>query len=292
MVGFAAKPTLGTALAAYNNAVSTLSGICDQWEYPLQQISAAADPLEHQDKHPTDPLNRTSPWLSLCAKLAGELPYKTKLLVIPVAAGSSSFSNNNWNQGNTEYENMVASVNAALSNLPLMTSLRGFSWLQGESDAAANSTTYLADITAMYSALLTDITAMTDQTPFIVMSSKGATGNVSAINDSQIAFSDNQFNCYFADGRDLIAYDLNHYDTASVFTLGERASVAIRAFWQLSNLVLRTKNVTGVYEFSGVSTSVDLGALTISASSGSGGSTEGLIDQNLLVDDNRLIKAG
>lgn len=78
------------------------------------------------------------------------------LVLIPAGNGGTSFSANDWNPGDTEYEDMVARTLAVLVANPTF-KLKGLVWVQGESDAALSVSAYRTALDAMFAELRSDL---------------------------------------------------------------------------------------------------------------------------------------
>jgi len=151
-----------------------------------------------------------------------------KLVFIPEGTGGSGFSNNNWNPGDTLYNNAVAAANAAIVHYGV-SSLKGILWHQGETDAIAGYTEsqYGTALQNMALAMRSAITGSTN-VPFIageILSTvSGSTAVNAAINDIQnlIGYSAAVEASELADDGDNL-----HFSAAALRTLGTRYHTAL-----------------------------------------------------------------
>ncbi|MEL7111161.1 MAG: phage tail tube protein [Pseudomonadota bacterium] len=143
------------------------------------------------------------------------------IALIQAGAGSTSFSGNNWNKGDTEYEVAVAAANLAITNYPGH-EFKGILWHQGEGDwSAMTDAEYQAAQDQMIADMRADITAASSTTPFVV----------GEISDDSYALSRRQVITSTPDRvgytgavttNDLSTYDNVHFDAASLRTMGTR----------------------------------------------------------------------
>jgi hypothetical protein len=126
----------------------------DQWT----QAGAVADatlPLDYVDAV----AGSMGPDITFSARYRLAYP-NARLLFIPCAKGSTGFNDNNWNEGDAEYESAVSRTLAALAAEPTA-ELKGVLWLQGENDAADSvfQSAYAAALDAMIASLRADLNA-------------------------------------------------------------------------------------------------------------------------------------
>ena len=117
-----------------DDVYSTLNGRIRQFGFSSQIREGATNPLDHND--PTT--GTMGHWRTMCLGLTGN-----KLLV-PAAQSSTGFSTNNWNPGDTIYNQAIASLTAAIATRSGQ-SIEAIVWHQGERDGLDANTGYLAD---------------------------------------------------------------------------------------------------------------------------------------------------
>lgn len=128
----------------------------------VNQWITAQDPLQHkwiaQDK--------MGMGLSFGKEAVTHIPVEEKIGLVCGADGATGFYSNEWNKGDSHYEDAVAKVNEAIQAGGV---LRAILWHQGEKDtettAAANA--YAANLAQMISDLRNDIIGAGPTTPFI-----------------------------------------------------------------------------------------------------------------------------
>jgi len=144
---------------------------------------------------------------------------------VPHAQGGTGFTSNDWNKGDTLYENAVTRINAAIAARPQAT-FGGFLWHQGETDAITNVSTYQADLETLIENMRTDILVANPQTPFVLGSFSteflGSDADRLSVN-ATVEGMDSIINyTAHAEGNDLTIFDSFHFDEASTRTLGSR----------------------------------------------------------------------
>ena len=215
----------GVLVGGVDDDYTTIASKVEQWAYGAVATSAATNPLTHNE---TINPNTMGLWLNLCNFLVPLLAYKRKILVEPVAKGGTSFSGGNWNPGDGIYEDMITSCNSA-SSVSTLSSICAFSWFLGETDAANASTTYQADMNAMYADMVTRLNGFSATVPFISVKIGGPTGqpsDVAVINAALVAFSDESTSRYWVETSDLSLQDTVHFDNASLRLVGTRSAEA------------------------------------------------------------------
>ena len=88
-----------------------------------------------------------------------------QLVFIPCAQGGTGFISNNWNKGNTLYEDTVARANTLFTNNPTF-KLKGMLWHQGETDYL--NLDFELDLTTFLTDIRTDISVMSDDVPIFI----------------------------------------------------------------------------------------------------------------------------
>lgn len=119
-------------------------------------VMDGSEPLEHNTSHRLGHVG----WALAFAKWYKEniLVSGRKILLVPCGVGATSFSGNHWNEGDVQYEDLVARANTAKSIGSSSNTIKALLWHQGESDTASlTGTAYKTAWKAMVSALETDI---------------------------------------------------------------------------------------------------------------------------------------
>jgi len=203
-----------------DDVYSTLNGRIMQYGYATQARFGATNPLDHADESGSV----MGMWREMCLGLSA-----SNILLIPVADAATGFFDNDWNQGDAVYNAAVTRANAGMLSNSNNT-LKGFVWLQGENDAIDNRTEaqYLADLHAMRTAMIADITDMTSATPWVVIEILAALGTWTQINAALATFVTEIPNGTLITTDDLTLLGDNvHYDAASLRTIGTRTSVVL-----------------------------------------------------------------
>ena len=143
------------------------------------------------------------------------------LVLIPVADGGTGFAANNWNPGDSVYENMVTRVGNAFNTYPDMI-LKGFLWHQGEADkSSANRPNW----PTAWNAMIDDFVArsiMTIDTPVVVGGILENNADAIAMNVVIEGVADARSKTTYVDPTGLTSFDNLHFDSASLRTLGTR----------------------------------------------------------------------
>jgi hypothetical protein len=197
---------------------------------PTDRDTAILD-LDHPDEGRNDEngshgLAMSFGWDYLFAQT---IPTK-RVLFVPCAVGGSSFSRDNWNKGDPEYEFAVSQANSAIAESG--GTLRAILWHQGETDVTdGNTASYESQLDQMISDLRSDITGASS-VPFVLggllpafVTSNGSDGStIQAI----IADTPNRVaNCAYAANTSLTGGDGVHFDSDSLITLGIRYYTAL-----------------------------------------------------------------
>ena len=198
-----------------------------QYGNSTRTLTAASSPLDH--------LNEQAGTMGFAKQFC--IDYKAanpniNILLVPAGRGSTGFANGNWNQGNTEYENAVDSVNEVMA-LDSTYKFKGILWHQGESDTGATGT-YEASLYDMIADMRSDINDADSTTPFILgeltpqfVASNGGAQVINPIIEgvpADITYTG------VADNTGLTSKPDNiHYNAASLRTLGSRYYTAYLA---------------------------------------------------------------
>jgi hypothetical protein len=246
------------------------SGLDSTWQYGYnaQAILAAKNTLDHVNEVAGD----GGSWRKFATDIIAEGRFNGRpILFVPVAEGGTGFLRNNWNQGDPLYTSAVSRINAAMA-LDAGNTFEGVLWMQGEADAMDDTTTYLANVQAMYDAMIIDITGMTVDTPFITSQMLyPSEPNAPAVNADIATFASNNASVYLVSTSDLATTDGVHLDSPSLNTVGTRQAAGFAALnpigntytleWRLVAGPGATTSVTGInelfYDLSGLTASTD-----------------------------------
>lgn len=126
------------------------------------KIIKATEPLDHFDKYE----NHIGFALSFAKRyLEIYLRPEREILIIPGGKGSTGFSTNDWNPGDSLYEDAVERTNYILTTYP-NSKLVAILWHQGEADIYNNN--YQQNLDNMITNLRADIISGYENTPFIL----------------------------------------------------------------------------------------------------------------------------
>lgn len=192
-------------------------GGAKQYGFTAEAIISAVNPLDHNGELAGD----MGLWLQFIKDAVIANTFDKPVLFVPVAQGGTSFIGDNWNPGDTQYLAAVARINAAMAT-DVGNTLDAFLWHQGESDTANAS--YLADITAMHTGMVSDVTSMTNTTPFIVgkIAGGGTAPQIAAINADLTTFSASLPASGVVETEDQTLSDGLHFNAAGLRTIGGR----------------------------------------------------------------------
>jgi hypothetical protein len=187
-------------------------------------VVQAVSPLDHYTPAIGEQgldLGLTSAWLAVNPA--------TSILYIPGAAGSTGFAAGQWVVGGLYYNNAISQANTYFAANP-DTVLGGIMWHQGEHSIANGytKTYHMEKLDAMIAGLRNNITAATDETPFIVgqlleayVAANGATG--AAIQAAITETPDRVPYTALVSSSSLVGRgDGLHFDAASLRTMGGR----------------------------------------------------------------------
>ncbi len=128
------------------------------------QIIPAVDPLEHHSLM-ENKIGFATTFASLYAN--AYLASDRKVLLIPAGKGGTGFADDNWNPGDTLYNDAVMRTNHVLNKIP-HTKLKGILWHQGERDILKHNRGYEESLDNMLNTLRKDITHADENTPIIL----------------------------------------------------------------------------------------------------------------------------
>jgi hypothetical protein len=221
------------------------SGLDSTWQYGYnaQAILAARNTLDHVNEVAGD----GGSWRKFATDIIAEGRFNGRpILFVPVAEGGTGFTRNNWNQGDPLYTAAVSRINAAMA-LDAGNTFEGILWMQGESDAMDDTTTYLADVQAMYNAMIIDINGMTVDTPFITSQMLyPSEPNAPAVNADIATFANNNASVYLVSTSDLATIDGVHLNSPSLNTVGARQATGFAALNPIAgNFTLEHRLIAG-----------------------------------------------
>jgi hypothetical protein len=186
------------------------------WSQNDVLVTPPTNPLDHLDERAGD----MGLDIGFAQAYAAANP-DVDLVLIPVADGGTGFGGNNWNPGNSVYENMVTRVTNAFNTYPDMI-LKGFLWHQGESD---KSSAGRANYPTAWNAMIDDFIArsvMTIETPTVVGGILENDADSIAMNVVIEGVADARAKTTYVDIAALTSFDNLHFDSASLRGLGTR----------------------------------------------------------------------
>jgi hypothetical protein len=169
-------------------------------------------------------------WLEFCKAILPHTAPNRNILLVPCCKGGTSFAANEWNPGNSVYNNALARVINGMSQGSGLNVLKAVAWHQGESDADAGQPAadlHNSKLQAMYNHFVLNASGMTASTPFIVGTISPAKARATTINASLQTFADNNPAVRFVSLSDLTWFDGNHFNAPSLATMGARYAEAI-----------------------------------------------------------------
>lgn len=218
--------------AGIDDDYASVAGKVFQFEYTAQVISAAENALEHIQTN-----SSMGCWLALCNKLASKIPYKSRIILVPIARGGAGFTTvdpaTNWSKPNSLYTGAIASLNAVFDE-HLYSQLILFAWWQGERDAQDATTTYYADLAQFFSDLTADVAEYGDDIPTALLEpgswEEAAQDNVLK---GLERFGRESANRRYISLNDLTRSDTLHYNAESVVVAGQRIYSAVENLLEL-----------------------------------------------------------
>lgn len=202
---------------------SIVSGKVFQWGYNAQARLAATNPLDFVNEFAGD----MGQWRTMCNDLVPLLAYKQAIMLTPGAEGGTGFSSDDWNPGDTLYENVLTRMNQSV-NYHKWSNVRCVHWMHGGTDATDGATaTYQASLEAMYDDLTARATGFSVNVPFVAVNNSAVTANRILINAALAAFVADGPERYLVNATDLTTTDGVHYDAPSQRTIGTRSATVI-----------------------------------------------------------------
>ncbi|HTF86294.1 MAG TPA: sialate O-acetylesterase, partial [Cellvibrio sp.] len=229
-------------VAGVDDDYSVVGGKVFQWGYNAQARAAAVNPLDHVNEQAGD----MGHWMAMCNALVPLLAYKQAIMLTPCAQGGTGFATNNWNPGDSLYENALTRMNQSMG-YHAWSNLRAIHWIQGETDADNNATAgYQAALEAMYDDLDGRADGFSVEVPFIAVTILGSTvpANVPLINAALAAFVADGPERYLVDATDLTLFDSFHYDAASLREIGARSAAILSELSESDLLVVEGAQVS------------------------------------------------
>lgn len=202
---------------------STISANTFQFGFNSQTRDVADNPLDHQNEVAGD----MGFWLSYFNNEVSNLAYNRQVMIEPAAKGSTGYITNKWNPGDTEYEAALASMNAS-AGLSVLSDLRLVFMCLGETDASnGGGATFGANMTAMFSDMVSRATDMTSTTAItlIEISPDGgytSSANIALVNDAMatyVALDTDNRTLIETSGFSLLP-DNTHYTAVSLYNIG------------------------------------------------------------------------
>lgn len=180
-----------------------------------ETLIPAAPPLDHVNEDAGD----MGLALQFTIDYKAARPNDTVVLV-PSAQGGTGFSGDDWNPGDTRYNDAVSRVNQLLSENPEF-EFGGFLWHQGESDVSIPGT-YQGLLETMITSIRSDVTAANDTTPFVLGGLLSGDAGRDAITALILDIPNQLSYTAVASSDSLTSFDALHFDAASLRTLGSR----------------------------------------------------------------------
>lgn len=225
----AGRGTFNSSIDVANANVSQFS--CTEASPNYQTIISGVDPLEMQEGVETGLIG---PGTAFARAYVTAKPGR-KVLLVPVAHGSTALVGSTWasgNPGGALYENAIAQANAALTAALLVhptSRVAGIGWLQGESDGNVAQATYAAALDAVIAGFRARMTGAAN-TWFAVLGMVPeyiATTN-NNVNAAHIDTPNRNARCTFTAGTSGNSNgDALHYNAAGQRLLGAAWEIAI-----------------------------------------------------------------
>lgn len=182
------------------------------------QLEPFRNPLPHQDVF----ANGTG----FSLQFVRGLPKNRQYIIVPCAKGATGFGIH-WNKGQPVYNEAVSRINRAFELAP-GAEMGPVLWHQGETDANNQNTGYVNNWKTMRTNMIADITALTEDTVWVI-------GTIKESGDPWRA----QINTYIeqiatdvaatrlVDLRDLPVLDASHFTAAALEEMGNRYYAAL-----------------------------------------------------------------
>lgn len=210
-------------------------------------ITPATHPLVfHTVWNSNRPVNSTGFWKTCFeSQQALLVPFRRRILLLPLAAGGTGFSDHDWNPGDPKYDLAVRVINHAVSLNPMNT-LDGILQVLGEWDSNDQNSMFQYDMARMYNGLLRDVPSMNNFVPFVAAGIKGSAAGatwVTNINTALQSFTTEGPNYQFVDVSTLTLRDTYHYIASSYRTLGTLFATALsNATASINNVISTAPN--------------------------------------------------
>ncbi len=180
-----------------------------------EAVILAVDPLSHVGAS----ANTIGMGLTYAKQVLTTLPATAKILLVPVAEGSSGFGDD-WNIGDENFEDMIARGNAAmaLGN----NRLHSIAWHQGEAQGGQSETLYANRMDTLITMARDRIAGASITTPFIcgdLIGTSNAAGVRSALSNiiNRVPYAGFAPSTSLIDGGDGV-----HFDAPSLRIFGQR----------------------------------------------------------------------
>ena len=195
------------------------------------KITLASDPLGHPDT-----LTGVGPGMEFARQYVRGLKASRRVLLVPVAVQATPLvtaTPPTWNSTVTGslLDNAIDYANAAIAAAGNNARLKGFLWVQGETDAQMSVTgsAYQVALDALIAKLRAQVTGASATTPFVIgsMVPSYSTGTTAAVNAAQAGTPSRVANTAYAVGP--TGSGNVHYTEAEQRTLGASLLTAYRA---------------------------------------------------------------
>lgn len=186
------------------------------------EIMTAFDPMQHYNVNTTTAGVGVGFNLTNAKKLLATINSDEALVILPCGFGNTGFSGNNWNPGNTLYEDMISRIIAFLQLYP-NSQIIIWDWHQGEFDDLQTQSYYTTHIQAMVADARSRISALAS-VPFIVGGTLiGGNQTVASISSALANVPATITNASYTTPVNLVSGGDNlHYSAASYRTFGAR----------------------------------------------------------------------
>ena len=137
-----------------------------RWDGENNQIVLAEEPLDHLQSNGSRPAGYKVGWgLAFAKKYKQDFLVEGRgIILVPSARGGSGLADNQWNKGNTQYNDAISRVQTALNTstgceATCNNQLKGILWHQGEDDtySTVNANNYETSFLSMVDNFRTDL---------------------------------------------------------------------------------------------------------------------------------------